>query len=315
MKKIFFFLAIFLIILVVILVYIRTLFTPVSSNNETVDFLITKGSSVAQIGKNLEKSKLIRSGILFKFYVQVTNSTNKIQAGEFQLSPNLSLVQILNELKKGPKEIWVTIPEGLRREEVALKFASSLGKDSEFIKEFLNLTAGKEGYLFPDTYLFPKSATALQIVNKMTSTFDKKISDITFEQVIVASMLERETFSDSEKALVAGVLYKRLENGWPLQVDATLQYAKDSSLCKNNVNCDFWKPIYSEDKNINSPFNTYKNLGLPPSPIASAGLSSLKAAINPEVSEYWYYIHDLKGKIHFAKTLEEHNENIKNYLN
>jgi len=204
----------------------------------------------------------------------------------------------------------VTLIEGWRVEEMAAELNSKLEtRNSKFIE------VAKEGYMFPDTYLFPKSATALQIVNKMTSTFDKKISDITFEQVIVASMLERETFSDSEKALVAGVLYKRLENGWPLQVDATLQYAKDSSLCKNNINCDFWKPIYSEDKNINSPFNTYKNLGLPPSPIASAGLSSLKAAINPEVSEYWYYIHDLKGKIHFAKTLEEHNENIKNYLN
>ena len=314
MKKIFLFLVVFLTLFAVVFIYIKTLFTPVSTNSESVDFLVTKGSSVAQIGNNLEKSKLIKSAILFKFYVQITNSTNKIQAGEFQLSPNLSLTQILNELKKGPKEIWVTIPEGLRKEEVALKFASSLGKDTEFIKEFLIISQGKEGYLFPDTYLFPKTATATQIINKMTSTFDKKISDVTFEQVIMASMLERETFSDSEKPLVAGVLYKRLKNDWPLQVDATLQYAKDSQSCKNNLNCDFWKPIYSEDKTINSPFNTYKNLGLPPSPIASAGLSSLKAAVAPEESEYWYYIHDNDGKIHFARTLEEHNANISKYL-
>lgn len=314
MKKIFLFLIIFLVVSSAIFVYTKTLFAPVSTNNESVDFLITKGSSVAQIGNNLEKTKLIRSGVLFKFYVQITNNTNKIQAGEFQLSQNMSLSQILAELKKGPKEVWVTIPEGLRREEVALKFMNTLGKDGEFANEFLTISQGKEGYLFPDTYLFPKTATATQIINKMVTTFDKKINDVTFEQVIVASMLERETFSDSEKPLVAGVLYKRLENGWPLQIDATLQYAKDSLNCKNNLNCDFWKPIYSEDKDINSLFNTYKNLGLPPSPIASPGLSSLKASINPEISEYWYYIHDNDGKIHFARTLEEHNANISKYL-
>ena len=261
--------------------YLKTLFSPVSSDNKSVDFLIPKGSSVAQIGNKLKSSDLIRSGVVFKFYVQISNNTNKIQAGEFQLSPNLSLIQIVDQLKKGPKEIWVTIPEGLRREEVALKFAKTLEKDNEFVKEFLNLTAGKEGYLFPDTYLFPKSVTATQIVNKLTSTFEKKINDITFEQVTIASLLERETFEDSEKPIVAGIIYKRLKNDWPLQIDATLQYAKGN-----------WEPVFSIDKEIKSPFNTYKNLGLPPSPIASAGLSSLMAAINPESSDYWYYIHD-----------------------
>ncbi|HCR35502.1 hypothetical protein A2130_01735 [Candidatus Woesebacteria bacterium GWC2_33_12] len=304
MKKVLIFNVFLILLLVGFSFYVRNLFLPVSTDNKSVDFLITKGSSVAQIGNKLESSGLLRSGIVFKFYVQLTNSQSKIQAGEFQLSPNLSLVQILDQLKKGPKEIWVTIPEGLRREEVAIKFAKTLGKDNEFIKEFLTLTAGKEGYLFPDTYLFPKFATATQIVNKLTLTFERKIGDITFEQVIMASLLERETFSDSEKPIVAGVLYKRLENDWPLQVDATLQYIKGD-----------WKPVYSIDKEIKSPFNTYKNLGLPPSPIASAGLTSLEAAKNPESSDYWYYIHDDKGTIHFAKTLEEHNVNIQKYLN
>jgi len=296
--------------------YVKSLFSPISADNKLVDFLIPKGTSVAQIGKKLEDVGLIKSSIAFKFVVQLTNSQNKIQAGEFQLSPSLSLTQILDSLKKGPKEIWVTIPEGLRREEVSLKFAKTLGKDDVFVDEFLQLTTGKEGYLFPDTYLFPKSATATQIVNKMTSTFEKKVEDVTFEQVIMASLLERETFSDSEKAIVAGILYKRFENNWPLQVDATLQYARDSLKCKNQIkDCKYWEPVYPKDKEINSPFNTYKYQGLPPSPIASAGLSSIKAAIDPQESDYWYYIHDNDGKIHFARTLQEHNENIAKYLN
>jgi len=296
--------------------FVKNLISPVSTDNKLVDFLIPKGTSVAQIGKKLEDTKLIKSAVAFKFIVQLTNSQNKIQAGEFQLSPSLPLIQILDSLKKGPKEIWVTIPEGLRREEVALKFTKTLGKDDVFLNEFLQLTTGREGYLFPDTYLFPKSATATQIVNKMSSTFEKKVGDATFEQIIMASLLERETFAESEKPIVAGILYKRFENGWPLQVDATLQYARDSVKYKNLISeCKYWEPVYSKDKEINSAFNTYKYQGLPPSPIASAGLSSIKAAIDPEESDYWYYIHDNDGKIHFAKTLEEHNNNIAKYLN
>lgn len=300
------------------LLYLRTLFLPVSSNPNPVAFMINKGASVSQIGNNLEKARLIKNAIVFKFYIQLTNSQNKIPAGEFQLSPNLGLIDLVEKLKKGPSEIWVTIPEGMRREEIATKYISALNKDSEFTKEFLSLTKDKEGYLFPDTYLFPKTATALQIVTKMTSTFNKKIDKITYQELIMASLLERETLSDSEKPIVAGILYKRLKNDWPLQVDATLQFAianqklKDSKTQKLEK---YWEPVYTNDKSINSPYNTYKNLGLPPTPIANPGLTSIEASINPEESDYWYYIHDLDGKIHFAKDLDEHNVNIRKYLN
>lgn len=292
------------IIFVAFFFYLKTLFLAPSNETKQVDFMINKGSSVSLIGKNLEKAGLIKNSIIFKFYIQLTNSQNKIQAGEFELSPNLSLIQIVEKLKKGPTEIWITIPEGLRREEIATKFTNALNKDETFTKEFLNLSMGKEGYLFPDTYLFPKTATAIQIVNRMTTTFKEKAgSEITSEQLIVASLLERETFSDAEKPIVAGIIYKRLDNDWPLQVDATLQYIKGD-----------WKPVYSIDKELKSPFNTYKNLGLPPSPISNPGLSSILASISPENSEYWYYIHDNDGKIHFARDLDEHNANIRKYL-
>ena len=293
----------FLIIFVISLFHIGQAFMPVSFDGKPTAFMVNKGASIAQIGKNLQKTGLIKSSTVFKFYVQLTNSQNKIQAGEFQLAPSFTLSQVIEKLKKGPSEIWVTIPEGLRREEIALKFTTALNKDAEFSKEFLALSASKEGYLFPETYLFAKTVSASQIVNKIISTFESKVKDVTYNQLIMASMLERETFSDSEKPIVAGVLYKRIENDWPLQVDATLQYIKGD-----------WNPVYSEDKELNSPFNTYKNLGMPPSPIANPGLSSILAAISPEDSEYWYYIHDNDGKIHFAKDLAEHNANIAKYL-
>jgi UPF0755 protein len=278
--------------------------SPVSSDNLVQEFLITKGSSVAKIGKDLKKAGLIKNDIVFKFYVQATNSQTKIQAGEYELSKNLSLNQIVEILKKGPKEIWVTIPEGMRREEIALKFASSLDKDETFVKEFLKLTEDKEGYLFPDTYLFPKTASASSIVKKMTGLFDIKFKDVSYKELIIASLLERETLTDEEKPVVAGILYKRLENDWPLQVDATLQYIKGD-----------WKPVFPQDKELKSPYNTYKNLGLPPRPISNPGSSSINASQNPEISDYWFYIHDTKGVIHYAKTIEEHNLNIRRYLN
>lgn len=295
--------------------YIRQAFMPVSNEESPKDFMINKGASVVQIGNNLEKAGLIRNGMVFRYLVQMTSSQNKIQAGEFQLSPNLSMTEILEKLKKGPSELWITIPEGTRREEIAIKFATSLNKDQKFIDDFMNLTEGKEGYLFPDTYLFPKSATVTQIVNKLETTFDSKVKNATKEQIIMASLLERETFADSEKPLVAGVLFKRLDNDWPLQVDATLQYAKDSAKFKIATTTNkYWDPIYSADKEIDSPFNTYKKLGLPPAPISNPGISTITASINPEESDYWYYIHDNSGKIHFAKDLVEHNSNIDKYL-
>jgi len=296
-------------------IFVKNLTLPVSNNNQNVDFLVNKGASIAQIGNKLEEAGLIKSGVLFKFYVQLTNNTNKIQAGEFQLSPNLNLYQVVDKLKKGPTELWVTIPEGLRREEIAIRFALALNKDINFINEFVSLTEGKEGYLYPDTYLFPKSATAIQIVNKLTSTFETKAKKATKQQIIMASLLERETFTDQEKPMVAGILYKRLENGWPLQLDATLQYAKDNTKFKTvALQNKYWDPIYASDKEIDSVFNTYKNLGLPPEPISNPGISTINASINPQESEYWFYIHDNKGIIRYAKTLSEHNLNIDKYL-
>lgn len=286
------------------LLWIKDRVKPVSTDSQKIDFLISKGSSVSQIGNNLEKSGLIKNAIVFKFFVQATSSQNKIQAGEFQLSPNMTMFNILDTLKKGPAELWVTIPEGLRHDEIADRFTKGLSKDEVFKAEFIKLAQPLEGYLFPDTYLFPKDVAATKIVDKMKSTFTKKVdADITLDQLIMASIIERETKGNLEKPVVAGILFKRLANDWPLQVDASIQYAKGD-----------WKPILISDKNLNSRYNTYKFQGLPPGPISNPGLASLQAAMNPEESEYWYYIHDDSGKIHYAKNIDEHNKNINTYL-
>ncbi len=282
---------------------------PLSTNENFKDFLITKGMGASQIGNKLQKEGFIKSPLAFKVYVQVTGQAGRIQAGEYRLSPNLSLFGIVTELLRGPRELWITIPEGLRREEIVQKFASSLGKDDAFIDEFLRVSIGAEGYLFPDTYLFPKTASGSGVVKKLRSTFDLRTQELelTKNQVILASLIERETKTDEERPVVAGILLNRLNIGMALQVDASVQYAVGNSE-------NWWPVLTREDLSINSPYNTYKFPGLPPAPIANPGLSSLRAAANPEESDYFYYLHDSEGLIHYAETLEEHNANVAKYL-
>jgi UPF0755 protein len=300
--------------------------------DETVHrFLIVKGSSAEKIAKDLEDEKLIKSAFVFKFYTQVMGVSGKIPPGEFRIPGNLSLKGVVNLLLKGPVEVWVTIPEGLRREEISERFINSLSLEGiaadEFRANFLMLTQGFEGYLYPDTYLFPLDITPNKVVEKMRATFDLKFTDemrkalqargVTLEKaVIMASLLERETLTDAERPVVAGILYNRLENEWPLQVDATVQYAVANVACGTRiVGCDWWpKGLTKGDLEIDSPFNTYRKTGLPLAPIANPGIASLSAVTYPEDVAYMYYIHDAEGLIHYAETLSEHNQNISKYL-
>lgn len=302
---------------------------PVSTNEGLQSFVIPKGYSASQIGNKLADRSLVKSSLAFRFYVQVTSKSKKIQAGEYLLTPSFSLFKIVNQLTSGPVEEWVTIPEGLRREEVVEKYIDVLKRDEAdaevFRQDFLAITAGKEGFLFPDTYLFPKTVNASIVVNKMLSTFDNKIStqmeaDInisgySLEQVItLASIIERETRKDEERSVVAGILLNRLEIGMGLQADATVQYALATTECHIGTMCDWWPLLTREDMGSNSSYNTYKYAGLPPAPIANPSLSSITAVIYPTDSFYLYYLHDGDGKIHYAETLKEHNENIRKYL-
>ena len=282
-------------------------------------FVIQRGSGASFVGEELQKAKLIKSALAFKLYVSITGKASKIQAGEYSLAGNLNLIKLTNELLKGPTEVWITIPEGLRHEEIALKMADGLGisgaaKD-KFIDEFLVKSKSKEGYLFPDTYLFPKTASASAVVTRMVQVFDLAVDfEVDSKTVILASILERETLTGDERPIVAGILLKRLNAGWPLQADATVQYAVAKCLIPT-ASCNWWpRPLTAQDLAVNSPYNTYKYVGLPPAPISNPGLSSLRAVVNSQDSPYWYYIHDPSGVIHYAATIEEHNENVQNYL-
>jgi UPF0755 protein len=178
---------------------------------------------------------------------------------------------------------------------------------------FLEGTATLEGFLFPDTYEFYEQSSPEVVARKMLDNWRKKASlffinkEATYNQIIVASLVEKEIGEDQEeRALVAGVIFKRLRNDMPLQIDATLCYIKDKFGCGQ---------VVPSDKEEDSPYNTYKNKGLPPAPISNPGLSAIKAAVSPKNSGYWYFISDPEtGKTVFAKTLDEHAKNIVKYL-
>jgi UPF0755 protein len=286
---------------------------------ELIKIVIPKGSSVTQVGHLLQEKKIIKNSLMFKIYYRLNRDQYQIQAGSFELSPSMDLATILSTLSAGADDIWVTIPEGLRREEIAqsLNEYSLLSYDEQ---EFLSLTVGFEGQLFPDTYLVPREILTQNIVNLMRDTFDKKImslqpdiqqSEYTLNQILtMASLLEREARGLEEMKLVSGVLWKRLEKGMPLQVDATLQYA----MGYDESTQSWWSAPLAGNKQFDSKFNTYLNPGLPPHPICNPGLDAITAALRPAQSEYWYYLHDPQGQIHFGRTLEEHNQNVNQYL-
>lgn len=261
-----------------------------------ITFVVFQGEPANTIIKRLKETGLVNSFWVAKLYLQGLGLDQKIRPGSYLVSKSMTMDEIFTSLTSGPKDIWVTIPEGYRREQIAEKFNKP---------EILQLTSTLEGKLFPDTYLVPVYFSASEIVDLMTKNFDTKVGNISKDELILASLVERETVTGEEKNIVAGILLKRLKNDWPLQVDATLQYAHGRP--------GNWWPKEINTKLL-SAYNTYTHLGLPPTPIGNPGLDSIQAVRNPKMTDFWYYIHDTKGQIHYAKTLSEHNLNVDKYL-
>ncbi len=282
-----------------------------------ISFTVHPGDGVRVIAANLATYRLIRSPTAFFVLVKVMGIEKNLQAGDFRLNKTMDSKTVAQQLTHGFEDIWVTVLEGWRNEEIAVVLAKNLDiPESEFLK------VSHEGYMFPDTYRIPHDASAGAVVNMFRTTFDAKVTDamkasavkhgLTVDQMVtLASLVEREGHNDQDRPVIAGILLKRLKANWPLQVDATLQF----SLGYQSSDKSWWKKeLTDDDRKIASPYNTYLNPGLPPGPICNPGLSSLNAVANPKDSDYWYYLHDTSGAIHYAKTIEEHNANIAKFL-
>lgn len=294
---------------------------PVDKNDTSKrTVVVRKGDTVNEVANTLQLQGLIRNRIVFYAVVKQLGIEKQIQAGDFELNPSMDAFQIAKNLTKGSLDVWVTIPEGLRKEEIA----EILAKDLTDFSSSDFLSKAEEGYLFPDTYLIPKGANADMVLQILTKTFREKydaqikpkarLKNLTEKEVVIlASLIEREVQHPEDRVPVASLLLRRLDEPMRLQVDATVQYAlgyqKDLK--------SWWKrPLYFEDLKVDSPYNTYERDGLPLGPICNPGIAALDAIANADKdTPNLYYVNDTEGRIHFAKTLEEHEKNVAKYVN
>jgi UPF0755 protein len=288
-----------------------------SKNSDKKTFVIQNGESVSSFSNRLEEEKLIRNAIMFHLYLKLNNLDRKIQAGSFSLAENLTVRELSKALTEGRLDKLVTFVEGLRKEQVAEILSDNFNINKEkFIAD------SPEGYLFPDTYLIPLKTDEEKILSIFATNFNKKVTSelltaaekkgLDKEQLIIlASIVERETRDNEDRPIVAGIFIKRWRESLPLGSDVTVQYA----LGYSNDEKSWWREnLSAEDLDFSSPYNTRKNAGLPPGPICSPGLSAINAVINSVESPYYFFLLDKNGKTHYAKTYEEHLQNIKQYL-
>jgi len=318
----------------------RTLAGYLEQNNAAVGqpvvFTIQPDETVDSIANRLHDAGLIRSTTYFKFRIRLANADTKIRAGRYVLYQGMSVSQIIHALTT-PEQVQVVrvrFQEGWRAEEYAEKlvevgliaspdeFLSAIKNSSKWKAQFDFLSdlpdgASLEGYLFPDTYEFRADANVDDIIVTMLQNFGQRVPaserskaktlNRSFYDVLkVASLVEREAAVDQERPIIASVFYNRLKEGMPLQSDPTVQYAAGSA-------GNWWPTVTPQliDK-VNSPYNTYKATGLPPTPICNPSLASIEAALNPAQTNYLYFVAkgDGSGEHLFAATYDEHVKNI-----
>ena len=320
-----------LILLAVGYVYIQI--GPYNKNSKK-DILveIPNGATLTKVSSILEENKLIKNKVLFKVVSKFKEDNNGVKAGKYLLSQKYSNSEILDILISGKTYndgIKVTIPEGSTYKEV-IKYLTNkkIGK-AEVYEELINnpkefydkykfldekdITT-LEGFLYPDTYYFEKDMSEKDVISAMLKRFSEvytpelkekqKKMGLTLQQVInMASIIEKEAVKDVDRPKIAGVFYNRLEIGMPLQSDATIQYIFDER-----------KHIVSySDLKIDSPYNSYLNKGLPPTPISNPGIKSIEAALEPEDNDYLYFVATVDGGNNYSKTYDEHLKYVKEY--
>ncbi|MEI6326555.1 MAG: endolytic transglycosylase MltG [Candidatus Roizmanbacteria bacterium] len=320
MKKILFIIVFLITIVGSAYIVYREGVLPVNSvDTAPLTFIVHKGDTINTIINNLAMDRLIRNRIVMYGIIRKLGIERDIQAGSFKLTRSMDAYEVAQALTKATDDVWVTVREGLRKEEIADVFAKDLPTfvPSEFISK------ADEGYLFPDTYLVPRSADADFMISLMTDTYKSKVNqslrdkmktnNLTEKDVIIlASLVEREAISTVDRQPIASILLRRLQEPMRLQVDATVQY----SLGYQRIQKSWWKrPLLLDDLKVESPYNTYTNDGLPKGPICNPGLAAIEAVINADSStQNLFYVHDAKGNVYFAKTYNEHLLNVEKYV-
>lgn len=294
--------------------------------------MIKEGSGVNKISQDLSNAGLVRSKLVFEFFIWAKGLETNIQAGEHRLNKGLSIKELTSKLVSGSSlsnERVITLIEGwtlrdigeyLEKEGIsrAEDFYKSAEADLSGEYDFLSSKptgVGLEGYVFPDTYRIYKNSSAEEVIKKALNNLGQKLTTelqgqiknqgkTVHEIMTLASIIEKEVKSDADKKMVAYLFGRRLKIGMPLQSDATVNYITH----KNTE-----RPTY-DDINIASPYNTYRYRGLPPGPICNPGLAAIEAAINPTPNDYWYFLTTPDDKVIYSVTYEEHLANKSRYL-
>jgi UPF0755 protein len=284
---------------------------------------IAEGSTAADVGNLLEGRGVIRSALAFRVSAQLRGFGSDIQAGSYELTTNMAIAEVFDVLEEGPlvETVSMTIPEGLEITEIAATAGEALGLDPARFQRAATSgtftlepylpegTDSVEGFLFPKTYDFgPDGLSEEAVIERLLAQFEEEAATLDwsrtedlglthYETVIVASLIEREARVPRDRANISAVIHNRLREGMPLQIDATIQYA----LPEENRELTF------EDYEFESPYNTYLHPGLPPTPIASPGLASLEAALDPADADYLYFVvtDPETGRHAFAETYQE----------
>ncbi len=316
---------------------------PTNFGFETVKTIkIKEGFDLNESASILKKEKIIKSEFIFKLIVNLLNGDKKIKAGTYSFDKPYPALNIAKKLIRGDYGIAfvkVLIKEGQTIKEIGIIFEQAgLFKSEEFLayakccdesfkqilKEYLPVflnnqkdkpASNLEGFLFPDTYFFPKNIEPKESIEIMLKNFTNKINEETiaeakksgknfYDVLTIASILEKEAQTTEDKKMVADIIQKRLSAKMPLQLDASLEYV----LHKNTFE------LTKKDLTLDSPYNTYKYKGLPETPISNPGIKSIRAALNPTANDYWYYLSDKAGFIHYSKNYEEHKNKKAEYL-
>ncbi|KOS61001.1 endolytic transglycosylase MltG [Lysinibacillus agricola] len=323
--------------------YVKSALKPIDPDaTKTIAVEVPIGSSLGSISTLLEKEGIIKDSRVFKYYAKFKNES-KFQAGDYDLTQAMTFDELIESLKTGKvyrKPVFtMTIPEGLTLEQIG----NIVEKKTPYTeKEFMDLVTSDtfvqqmkanypelvtdavladnirydlEGYLFPATYSYFEEKPSLEsIVDEMVGAMDKIVknySDVLAEKkmsvhqlLTFASLLEEEATAQTDRETIASVFYNRMDQGMPLQTDPTVLYALGSH--KDRV-------LY-EDLEVDNVYNTYKNKGLPPGPIAGAGKTSIEASLNPSKTDYLFFLADKEGVNHFSKTYDEHLQKVEKYL-
>ena len=298
------------------------------SADKRIHVKIHAGMTTAEIADELAEKNVISSSLKFRLISRLRGYDDKMKLGTYVFTAGMADDEVFEKILNGEKQVMTfTVPEGFGVKDIAKRLYSlDIADEEDFLKAAENFAPydymkkrkdvfyAAEGFLFPDTYTIESDASIEEILKMMAANFDNRMTpDIRsrakeknlslYDLMILASLVEKEVRYPEDRAIVAQVFFKRLQLNMPLQTDASLQYLMDAP--KEDVSI--------EDTKIDSPFNTYQYAGLPPGPIANAGMEAIEAVLNPADTDYLYFVADRQGHNHYAATYDEHLELVAQY--